>query len=131
MKISDLVNKVEPFRFEFDGLALEGTYCKWKTTTPNYLTSVFNSIPQETDGGTEEEKEANKKVRDEAVLNASLKVIADTIVTWNAEDDNGNPLPVSLDTFKQLPNQFTEKFTAFIGELREGNPMNGNGSPTG
>lgn len=131
MKISDLVNKIEDFRFEFDGEVLEGKYRKYKTTTPQYLKALSESIPDVLEDGSDEEKTNAEVVRNAAATKASMKMMADTIISWNAEDDAGNALPIALDTFEQLPSLFTEKFLEFFKILREGNPTNGNGSPTG
>lgn len=131
MRISDLVNKVEDFRFEFDGEVLEGKYHKYKTTTPQYLKALSETIPPLPESGTDEEKAAATEVRNAAALKASMKMIADTIVSWNALDEQEQPIAPSLELFEQLPNLFTEKFLKFFNELREGNPTNGNGLPTG
>ncbi len=131
MKISDLVNKIEDFRFEFDGEVLEGKYHKYKTTTPQYLKALVEAIPAVLESGTDEEKAAADEARGNAATEASRKLLVDTIVSWNAEDEDGNALPIALETFLQLPNLFTEKFGKFFTELREGNPTNGNGLPTG
>jgi len=131
MKISDLVNRVEPFCFDFDGLKLEGTYYKYRTTVPTYLESLGQSVPNKLDTGTDEELKANADAIETAKAEIGFRLLADTIITWDVEDEEGNPLPFSMETFKCLPDLFSQKFVTFIRELREGNPTNGNGSPTG
>lgn len=131
MKINDLVNKVAEFRFEFDGEVLEGKYYKYKTSTPNYGKGLLASIPQPLEEGTDEEKAARQQEIDEASLGIGLQSITDMIVEWNAQDDEGNPLPLSMELLEQLPTAFTEKLIEFFKELREGNPTNGNGLPAG
>lgn len=131
MKVSELVNRVEPFKFEFDGLVLEGTYYKYRTTVPSYGRELEKSIPELLEEGTDEEKQARIKQREDALEAAGFRAIADTIKTWNAEDDDGNPLMVTAEVFNSLPDPFTTKFLAFLRELREGNPTNGNGSQHG
>lgn len=118
-KINDLVEKVEPFSFPFDGMVLEGKYFKYKTTTPNYAKESLASIPDELTEGTEEEKAANRKARNEAMMTRGLKIITDTIIEWNAEDGEGNPVRPSIELFSQLPDLFTEKFMNFFQDLRE------------
>ena len=131
MKISDLVNKVEPFKFEYDGFVLEGEYYKYKTTTPNYAKQMLATLPDELAEGTDEEKEAATKARNEAAQKAGLKSIADMIVSWNAEDDQGNSLPLTIELLEQLPAVFTERLVDFFNDLRNGNPTSGNGSQPG
>lgn len=131
MKVSDLVNRVEPFEFEFDGEVLKGTYYKYRTTTPSYAKQAEAAIPPMLEEGTEEEKLARIEERTAALEATGYKALADTIKTWNAEDDEGNPLPITPETFDRLPNPFTEKFLAFLQELRAGNPTKGNGSQHG
>lgn len=118
MKISTLVDKVEHFRFEFDGEVLEGEYYKYRTTTPNYYKQAHGSVPDIPEDGTEEEKATAREARNKALEAVGHKAIADTIKSWNAEDDQGNPLPVSAELFDQLPAPFTEKFLEKIRELR-------------
>lgn len=119
MRISDLVNKVEPFTFEYDGFALSGEYYKFKTTTPAYAKAATEALPKIPEDGTEEEKAAAEKEREEALGKMNAKIIADTIKSWNAEDENG-AVPPTLEVIEQLPLPFTQKFLAFIAELREG-----------
>jgi len=120
MKINDLVNKVEPFRFEYDGFVLEGEYFKYRTTTPSYAKEALAAIPKVPDGGTDEEKAAATKARGEALERVSAKSLTDTIKSWNAEDDDGNPVPISIEVFEQLPELFITAFLAFLTSLREG-----------
>lgn len=115
MKISDLVNKVEPFRFEFDGEVVEGTYYKYRTTTPNYAKEAAASVEEALTEGTEEEK---AKKRDEMMAKAGFKAVADTIISWNVEDDEGKPVPLTMETFEQLPEAFTQWFIELFNELR-------------
>ncbi len=122
MKINDLVNKVESFRFEFDGEVLEGTYYKYKTTTPSYAKIASESIPAELEDGTDQEKKANQEARDVARAKIGAQMFVDTIISWNAEDAQGNPILPSVEIFEQLPSAFTEKFMDFFAELRKGNP---------
>lgn len=132
MKISDLVNKVEPFCFEFDGEKLSGTYYKYKTSTPNYLKALGETIPDEVTEGTDEEKKTAAEARTKASLNAGLSLVGDMIATWDAEGDDGPlPLPLTMETLESWPNPFTEAFMDFFKKLREGNPTNGNGSQLG
>lgn len=119
MKISALVDKVEPFRFEFDGEVVEGEYYKYKTTTPNYAKGVMAQIPEEPNGdGTKQERNAAKQTRVEALNRVGARVLTDTIKSWDAEDSDGNPLPPSYELFNELPAPFTEKLIAFFEELR-------------
>lgn len=119
MRISDLVNKVEPFEFNYDGFQLTGEYYKFKTTTPAYAKASMESLPQIPENGTEEEIALAEKEREEAIGKMNAKIIADTIKSWNAEDENG-PVPPSLEIIEKLPLPFTQKFLAFIADLREG-----------
>lgn len=130
MKISDLVNKVEPFRFEFDGEVLEGTYYKYKTTTPNYEKALWANFPPLLEEGTDEDKAANAKARDEASINIGVKVLSDVVITWNAEDDSGEPVRPSLELFKQLPAPFTNALLEFFKKLRSGENPTSPDSPS-
>jgi len=120
MKINDLVNKVEPFCFVFDGEELKGEYYKWRTTTPNYRKVARAQIPDELTDGTDEEKAANAK----AILEASLKVgekafLVDTIKSWDLTDvDGGEVVPPSSEVLEKLPEEFTLGLIAFFDELR-------------
>ena len=131
MKISELVNKVEPFRFEFDGEVLEGTYYKYKTTTPKYMRAAAESVPEELLEGTAKQKADAEKERYKVLESVGYQMLADTIATWNAQDDDGNPIPVGPEVFSQLPDSFIEQMNKRFKELREGNPTNGNGSQAG
>lgn len=131
MRISDLVNKVETFRFEYDVFVLEGEWYKYRTTTPSYAKKSLEGLPEIPEGGTEEEQQAAEKARDKALADVGFQALADTIKSWNAEDDDGNALPPSREVFEQLPNTFTNKFLEFLGTLRDGaSPANGSGNPT-
>lgn len=125
MKIADLVNKVDTFRFEYDGFVLEGEYYKYKTTTPNYAKEGLTNLPEVPEEGTDEEKKAAQLKRDEALSKFYDKTLADTIKSWNATDEGGNPVPPSIETFSQLPMPFTTAFAGFLRELRE-NPTSPN-----
>lgn len=126
MKLSDLVDKVEPFRFEYDGFVLEGEYQRYKTSTPNYVKSLLKTLPELSEDGTAAEKAAAVKARDEADLKAGLQVLADTIKSWNAVDDSGSPVPISIETFEALPISFTQALILYFRNLREGNPTSPN-----
>lgn len=130
MKISELVNKVEPFTFEYGGFTLTGEYYKFKTTTPAYAKAATEALPKVPEKGTEEEIAKAEKEREEAIGKMNAKIIADTIKSWNAEDDGG-PVPPTLEVIEKLPLPFTQKFLEYIADLREGNPTNGNASQTG
>src|SRR5690348_18252559 len=104
MRISDLVNKVAPFRFEYDGFVLEGEFYKYKTTTPSYAKAALESVPKVSEEGTKEEQEAAQEARSKAMEKLGAKTLADTIKSWNAEDENG-PLPPSIEVFESLPDR--------------------------
>lgn len=119
MKISALVDKVEPFRFEFDGEVVEGEYYKYRTTTPKYAKAILAQLPVEPNGnGTKQEQAAAKLAHGEEVSRVGARVLTDTIKSWDAEDSDGNPLPPSYELFNQLPALFTEKLMTFFEELR-------------
>lgn len=119
-KISSLVNKVEPFRLEYDGFVLEGEWWKYKTTTPNYAKEFLESLPPIPETGTEEEKKKVEDERNKALNDFSAQVLTDTVQSWNAVDDDDQPLPISVETFNRLPQPFTEFFMAYLKDLREG-----------
>ena len=118
-KISDLVNKVDKFRFEYDGFVLEGEYYKYRTTTPNYAKQGLAKVPEVPEEGTEDEKKAAEEKRLVALTQFYDQALADTVKTWNAIDDDGNPVAPSLETFNSLPDVFTRAFTEHLRELRE------------
>lgn len=118
MKISDLVNKVEPFRFEYDGFVLEGEYWKYKTTTPTYAKQALDSVPKVLDKGTDEEIAAARDAHIKGLERVGAQSLADTIKSWNAGDSDGKPLPITIETFEQLPQPFIDTFLDFLGELR-------------
>lgn len=119
MKISDLVNKVDKFRFEYDGFVLEGEYYKYKTTTPNYARSGLANIPKVPEDGTEEEIKAALKAREEALTTLYNKALADTIKSWNAVDGDNNPVPPTVEVLNTLPTPFTDAFAEKLKEWRE------------
>lgn len=118
MKISDLVNKVEPFRFEYDGFVLEGEYWKYKTTTPTYAKQATASLPKVPEKGTEEEIAIAREVYIKALERVGSQSLADTIKSWNAKGDEGELLPITIETFEQLPQPFIDTFLGFLRELR-------------
>lgn len=118
-KISDLVNKVDKFRFEYDGFVLEGEYWKYRTNTPNYVKEGTASIPEPLEEGTDEEKKKAREARNKALQDFYGKTLSDTIKSWNAVDDSEQPIPPSADTFAALPLVFTEAFMTYIASLRE------------
>lgn len=120
MKISDLVNKVEPFKFEYDGFVLEGEFYKFRTTTPKYAKDAMASVPEIPPGLSGEELAIAEKKREDAFARLGAKSLSDTIKSWNAEDDEGNALPATVEVFEQLPQPFTNAFLDFLGVLREG-----------
>ena len=120
MRIANLVNRFEPFKFEFDGEVLEGEYYKYRTTTPSYSKAALASLPEVPRDGTEAEIEAANEARIEGLEKLGAKALADTIKSWNAEDENGQPLPPSVEMFEQLPQPFIKAFFRYLSELREG-----------
>lgn len=146
MKISDLVNKRETFTFEYDGEKLTGEWYKYRTTTPKYL-HALESAQQEFTTRIEEvdaqlgsvngdnakrlELETTKKTLLEQQERAGYQWLTDAILSWNAEDDEGNQLPPTKETFDQLPTPFVLAFGRFLAGLREGNPPNAPASQNG
>jgi len=120
MKISDLVNKVEPFKFEYDGFTLEGEFYKYRTTTPSYAKKALASLPEIPENANNGEREAAEKARLEANEKLGAKALADTIKSWSATDDDDNPVAPSLETFESLPTPFTTAFLKYLASLREG-----------
>lgn len=120
MKISDLVNKVEAFRFEYDGFVLEGEWYKYKTTTPRYAKEATKLLPEIPEDGTEEEQKAAQKKRNEVLEKLGHQAFADTIKSWNATNGNGEPVPPTPEVFEELPEPFVDKFFSFLKGLREG-----------
>lgn len=125
MRISDLVNKVDTFRFEYDGFVLEGEYWKYRTTTPDYAKKGLAAIPEVPETGTDEEIRAAQKLRREALDTFYNQALADTVKSWNALDDDNNPVPPTLETFNSLPEPFTNAFAGFLKGLRENPPSPG------
>lgn len=118
-KIADLVNKLEPFRLEYDEFVLEGRWWKYKTTTPSYAKRLLDSLPQIPESGTDEERQAAEKARNEAVGDQAARILTDTIESWNAVDEQDQPLAISVDTFNQMPEPFIEYFMGFFKNLRD------------
>lgn len=117
MKISDLVNKVEPFRFEYDGFILEGEFWKYRTTTPTYQRQL--------------KKLTDEAETDDARERVGYKWLSDAIKSWNALGENDQPLPPTSETFDSLPTPFIIEFGTYLAGLREGNPPNSPASQTG
>ena len=129
MRISDLVNKVEPFRFEYDGFVLEGEFYKYRTTTPSYAKTALAELPEIPENASNGEREAAQKARQEASERLGARALADTIKSWNAEDDDGNALAPSMETFEKLPEPFTRMFLKFLASRREGSEEEKKASP--
>lgn len=119
MRISDLVNKVEPFKFEYDGFTLEGEWYKYKTATPKYAKELLAGIPEIPDGATEQERLKLLGERIEILTETANRGLADMIKSWNATDDNGEPVPLSAAVFESLPAPFTQALTGYFKERRE------------
>ena len=124
MKISALVEKVEPFTFVFDGEELKGEFYKWKTRTPSYAKAAKAQIPDELLEGTDEEKMANLKLRNEAAERVGTKAfLADTIKSWDMTDvEGGEIIPPSLEALERLPVEFTDQLVEFFDDLRNPKP---------
>lgn len=133
MKISSLVDKVEPFEFHFDGEVLKGQYYKWKTQTPNYAKSLKAQLPDELLEGTAEELAANKKAREDMAEKLGEKMfLADTIVSWDmTEVEGGEIVPPSLEVLNSLPVEFTRALSKHFDELRNPKPNPPTASPVG
>lgn len=119
MKISALVDRVEDFEFHFDGEVLKGQYWKYRTTTHRWAKEVMGSLPEVLTEGTPTEITASEKARNEASEKIAARIVADTIKSWNAEDDEGNPLPPSIEVMEQLPQRFVDLLVDHFKELRE------------
>lgn len=118
-RINDLVNKLVPFRLEYDGFVLEGQWWKYRTTTPAYAKKFLESLPQVPEEGTDDEKQKAQQARSKALEEQSAQVLADTIESWNAVDEDDQPLPINAETFNQLPEPFIEFFASYFKGLRE------------
>ena len=131
MRISDLVDRVEPFEFVYDKWTLKGEWYKYRTTTPNYAKKAAADIPEIPKDITEEEEKKAREARNKALIKVAHQAFADTIKSWDAVDGEGNPVPISPEVFDELPEPFTEKFFTFLNGLRDGteNPTS-NGSPS-
>lgn len=128
-KISALVEQSDSFSFQYGEFELAGRYYKYKTRTPNYAKAALASLPEKLTEGTEEEKAANEKIRDGQAELLGWKWFTDTIIEWNAVDDNDQPVPISRETFDSLPMPFINAFQGFLDELI--NPKKeGTDSPT-
>jgi hypothetical protein len=119
MKISDLVNKVEDFEFDFDGIKLTGRYFKYKTTTPSYAKKMEDGLPEIPENGTEAEQITAIGARSKALKAAIHQGLADTIESWNAEDDDGNPVAPVAEIFASLPEPFTRALAERFKQLRD------------
>lgn len=63
---------------------------------------------------------------------ASLcEALADVLVGWDLEDDQGGALPVSLDALEELPTKVVVQFLAAIREDMVPNPTSGEPSAAG
>lgn len=146
-RILDLVNRIEPFEFDFDGLTLKGEWYKYRTNTPKYraaremqvavaqakmdaLPTQFNDIADEAEREAAKDK-AFKELRNEFAVIAGT-YFTDTIKSWNAVDDNG-PIPISIEVFEGLPEVFTEALAKHFRTLRDQvvNPTKPPNSPSG
>lgn len=147
MKLSDLVNQVAPFCFERAGFKLEGDFYINKTATPAYQKELAR-LSDERNGALSEideriaalkpddpERERLQKKRDiakEERDRVGYKWLADAVKTWNAQDDSEQLLPVTEETFNQLPIPFLMEFSKYLAGLRDGNFTNGSSSsPSG
>lgn len=112
MDLNGLVNRLEPFTFEYDGYTLNGRFYKYKVS-PQYLATL-------------------KKMEDEGTEPDEIgwKIISDSIESWDM-DVEGQPFPPTVDNLKQVPVVYLIAFGKYLGELREGNPTNGASSPNG
>ncbi|HUS09227.1 MAG TPA: hypothetical protein VMZ30_02085 [Pyrinomonadaceae bacterium] len=151
MKLSNLVNKVAPFKFEYAGEALEGEFYLFKTTTPQYLkglTRLTDECEEKVSGIEEQikalqssddpqsgpklaELQRQKEVAEEEQERAGYKWLVEAIKSWNAVGDSDEALPVSQEVFNQLPTPFLLAFGKFLAGLRDGNFTNGASSSSG
>lgn len=119
LKISDLVNKVEAFRFEYDGFVLEGEWFKYKTTSPSYAKKLEEGVPEIAEDLSETERLKASKERFSALEKKLFQALAESIKSWNVVDEHGEPLQPSADLFEQLPEPFTSAFAGFFKKRRE------------
>lgn len=150
MKLSNLVNKVEAFKFEYAGESLEGEFYLFKTTTPQYLkglTRLTDECEERVSGIEEQIKAVKSDDPDAPVKLAELqkqkeaaeqeqervgyKWLVEAVKSWNAIDDSDEPLPVSQEVFNQLPTPFLLAFGKYLAGLRDGNFTNGANSQAG
>lgn len=116
-KISSLVEKTDSFTFVYDEFELTGRYYKYKTSTPNYSAAAIASVPEEVTEGTDAEKKTADNLRTKAVVDYGMRWFADTIYEWNAIDDDGQPVPLTVETFKALPMPFLDALRDHFQEL--------------
>jgi hypothetical protein len=119
MKIADLVNKTEPFEFTFDGFVLKGEWFKYKTTTFAYGRKVQQELPDISEESLTGLSASEIKDRIVKLQSLSSRTLADTIKSWNAEDDDGNPVLPTWEVFEGLPEPFVKALALKFKELRE------------
>lgn len=116
-RISDLVDKTDTFKFVYDDFELTGRYYKYKTRTPNYAKAALATVPPELEEGTPEDLAKRETERNAAYGALGWKWFADTVIEWNAIDDQENSVPIAEETFDKLPVSFTARFREFLDEL--------------
>lgn len=82
-----LINRTEPFEFEFDGITLEGQWYKWRTTSPNYQrqrAEKLAGLPEIPEEGDEETKQKALEAWEQALRKVNAQTLKDTIKSWNA-----------------------------------------------
>ena len=108
MNLTELVNRLDDFEFEYDGYQLKGRYYKYKIS-PQYL-ATLKKMEEE---GTEPDE-------------IGWKIISDSIESWDMDLGDGKPFPPTVENLKQVPVVYLIAFGKYLGELRDGNPTQTN-----
>lgn len=144
--IDALVNMVVPFEFPFEGSVLKGTWRKYATTTPKWARDLRVEQSKRLERYIDLEKELksarssnNRKAQtrlikqkeslDDEYQRASYSWLADAVVTWNAVDNDKQPIPIEAMRMDGFPLPFLVAFGQHLEESRtDKNPSSSDSS---
>jgi hypothetical protein len=131
-RVTEFINRVEPFEFEFDGFTVSGEWFKYKTTTPRYqlarqkkleaITAELNAIPDKVQAianadERQPERDRLEKECEEKLKQHAFEYYEDTIKRWR--DADGKEILLTIDTFQDLPEQFTQALATYFRKQRD------------
>lgn len=121
------------YRLKFDGEEFDGLEIDIRSMTIREWERMMAPAADLPDGpdASFAEREAARKAA-VARSDENLALFAARVVRWNLEDDDGNPLPVTLEAVKGLERSFVaELITAWQLALLGVDPTSGSGSSNG